>query len=270
MSWDSACQKPEAGQIPTLKEGVPAEACDRTDYSRTTGNPDFDPLALLSEASPSIFRIDKHEPHSFPFNIFLGEESVEAIGTGFAVAKLGDDCLIATADHVVENSTINNTAMTVTTSTGETYSAEPQRLSPDSDLALIRVPNNSASGFVCSPLELSQEQSDEAKQLAIFGYPLGSQQLFMSPADATGRTMVQPELPPWDTRLVLPIEAIAMDGHVEPNNSGSPVLAPDGKVVGVTIATVGNTNAFAAPIEGITGLIERTRKDPKLAIESSI
>ena len=152
--WDEKCSAPPtATEIPTLRPGEQGEACDRTDYSVAgdTSAPSFDALELMKNVGPSVVKVEISRDDTTFIDEFLGfpERRAEVgTGTGFMVAKDGDDCLIATNAHVgdvADNS--------IRTADGTVYPATVEKSDYKHDLALLRVSQAVGTDSAASPLE---------------------------------------------------------------------------------------------------------------------
>ena len=107
---DFVCDKPlKKGEIRTLHEAGPPDACDHTNYShQKIGGVDV--LKLFKEASPNIVRLEmlgfKLEPE--------GLRTYTAVGTGVIVKDDHGDKHILTVRHNVHNSQNNDKLLAVT------------------------------------------------------------------------------------------------------------------------------------------------------------
>jgi S1-C subfamily serine protease len=140
----------------------------------------------------------------------------------------------------------------------------------NSDLAVLRVtPENGKT--LPAPLDIGlARRLRETQQVFIFGFPFGEQlgkNITVSPSavsslrkDAEGK-----------------LAKVQVNGGMNPGNSGGPVVDGNGKVVGVAVSGIANTQLnFAIPAETATTLLNgriasmsvgaSTRKEGKIAV----
>jgi WD40 repeat protein len=180
-----------------------------------------DPVRRGKEATPLVIVSLKDQPIAY--------------GSAFCIDASG---LYITNAHVVSASKSlgGEIKIALLTRSGEkeqrSFSAEVLRSDPKLDLALLRVKTDIAM----PALRLgSDETVTETLPLMIFGYPFGAQ---LSPStyppSPSVNTAKVSALRTIDGRL----DAIQLDGNLNPGNSGGPVLDPKGRVVGVVVAGV--------------------------------
>jgi len=111
---------------------------------------------------------------------------------------------------------------------GSLYSATPVVFDPQLDLALLRT-----SAPMGKPLPFDPSDAPRGLKAAIVGYPENGP-LTVTPAGiATRLTAITRDI--YD-RGVVTKQVYEVDGVVEPGNSGSPLIAGDGEVVGVVFS----------------------------------
>ncbi len=156
-------------------------------------------------------------------------------GTGFFVA--GD--LVITNAHVVGQ----QASATLRMHDGTTTPARIERLSAETDLALLRVPAARPAGVV---LPLGSAHGLRAGQeVIVIGSPLGLQStvtrgIVSALRDASGVLLIQ------------------TDAAINPGNSGGPLLDRQGRVIGVATLKQGEAESlgFAVAIDHAQALIE--------------
>ncbi len=137
-------------------------------------------------------------------------------GTGFGVAP----GMVATNAHVVAGSA----SVSVETATGA-LPAQVVEYDSAVDLAVLRV-----HGLTAEPLVFARQPAKTGDDAAAAGYPLDGP-FTVSPMRIRAQTALRgPDIYARDT---VTREVYTLRGSVRPGNSGGPLLAPDGTVVGV-------------------------------------
>ncbi|GEM_PF-2571278 len=217
--------------IPTLRVNQQANPNDRSTYS-----PGMNLVSIFQEAAPATVRIEGQRQA-----VDQGQQVTQDVtGSGFFVTASGD---IATDYHVVRG--LNG--ITVTTADGRRYSATVEAVDQAKDLAVLRV--NAAPYEQFPVLPLGGGTPAPGSNVWALGYPRGWQNMFISPGTTN---MTQPlrnvlragNLGPGEdpNRTVLDTSI-----HVEPGNSGGPLVGADGRVYGL----VSTTDAGAVNSAGV-------------------
>ena len=177
-------------------------------------------------------------------------------GTGFVVRE---DGVIVTNFHVVENG-LN---IRVVTAEGDNLNARVIGGDPEADLAVLKVEPEGSLPSV--PLGQS-EGLELGEPVIAFGFALGLEggpSVTSGIVSALGRT-IRAGGPDTQTRTYE--DLIQTDAAINPGNSGGPLVALNGRVVGINTAGVQAASAenigFAIAIDRARSVIEEAISDP--------
>ncbi len=154
-------------------------------------------------------------------------------GSGFIISA---DGYIVSNYHVVEGAT----SLTVTTHSGEQYSASVVGYDDSNDFALLKA---EAEGLTPVTLGSSQDLI-VGDQVAAIGNPLGELSATLTVGYVSGKDRTI-------TTDGTVISMIQTDAAINPGNSGGPLFNMKGEVVGITTAKYSGTTSSGASIEGI-------------------
>lgn len=238
-------------QIPTLKAGVMANACDRTDYSAAQGQQiEAYDLQQYRIASPGVFRVDQA----------LGRGNNGPRGSAFSLGVFGNECLLATDYHVVvADRGLAAIGLVVQASNGDRFPTQVKSWNASADLAILATPATNIKA--CPQLKLASTSGDLVAgkdRLVAIGHPAGSKLQFISggPVEKKGRSHIEIDPKgisnPWAYGKTVEATAQVIKGM-----SGSPVFA-NGQVFGAVQGLVGNREMIVTPVDDLSALLNKT------------
>ncbi len=154
-------------------------------------------------------------------------------GSGFIISE---DGYIVSNYHVVEDAA----SLTVTTHSGEKYTATVVGYDDNNDFALLKAEADGLSAVTLG----SSTDLIVGDQVVAIGNPLGDLSATLTVGYVSGkdRTIAT------DGSV---INMIQTDAAINPGNSGGPMFNMNGEVVGITTAKYSGTTSSGASIEGI-------------------
>ncbi len=202
-------------------------------------------IQLFRQSAPSVVYITTLAQTT---NAWTGAvtEVPQGTGSGFIWDDSGD---IITNVHVIQNAR----AARVTLSNHKSFEARLVGVSPENDLAVLRI-NAPRADLTPIPLGTSENLQVGQKVFAI-GNPFGfDQTLTTGIVSALGRT-----IPSAAARQ--PIEGVIQtDAAVNPGNSGGPLLDSAGRLIGVNTAIFSPSGSsagigFAIPVDTVNRIV---------------
>jgi S1-C subfamily serine protease/regulation of enolase protein 1 (concanavalin A-like superfamily) len=253
-------------QRPTANGGLPAGA--GLVEASAPGGVDQAPI----QAADSIRRIQEA-------TVYLKVQAgrLRGSGTGFVIQSEGNKVLIATNDHVVnphleglprnDDSTRPQPQPRIVAvfrsgaASGVEQSIPAQIVAADGednrDLAILEVRGVKQPP---QPIALSDAAVPELLMpLLIYGFPFGNIDMSLNPAVnrnpsiTVNRGSVSSMRNDQFNRLA----RIQIDGSINPGNSGGPVVDEKGRLVGISVAKIANTNiGFAIPVAELIRMLD--------------
>lgn len=187
-------------------------------------------------------------------------------GSGFVLRVDGDTALIVTNDHVttprqkkelfnpaglVRDVVFHSGRKTEFTLRGELLASDTRR-----DLAILRVRGISGQANFPRALNTSERVAlSETLPVYIVGFPFGQQLAAgaQNPAVTISKGIISSLKEDDNGEL----SAIQIDGDINPGNSGGPVVDARGRLVGICVAKVSNTQiGFAIPTNDLDRMLD--------------
>lgn len=225
-----------------------ASASASTDTGSLTISASDAVVAVAEGASPAVVTITVESAGSGGF----GPMSMPSTGVGSGFV-FDADGLILTNEHVIEG----NGAITVTFEDSTELPATVVATDTVHDLAVVHI---AANGL--STIPIGDASGLQVGQLVVaIGSPLGtfSETVTSGILSATGRTI---EVGSSFSRQTTTMTGLLQtDAAINEGNSGGPLLAADGTVVGVNVAVATSAQGigFAVPIDAAAAIIAQAR-----------
>ena len=203
-------------------------------------------VSIYDDSNESVVTIEGYKTSSLNVIFGFGVQSVteEVLGSGFAM-KYANANYIVTNFHVVDGAS----NLTVTFWNGDAYPATVVGTDPYSDLAVVKASAAPASEF--HPLTLSPSSSVRVgDSVAAIGNPYGlAGSMTVGVVSQLGRTITESTAGKYSIADVIQFSA-----PINPGNSGGPLFNVDGRVIGLTTATVSGSEGvgFAIPSDTVS------------------
>jgi S1-C subfamily serine protease len=193
----------------------------------SNNNKDLSLNDLFELVENSIVQVTKTMPPANPLG--PDKENTTSLGSGFIYNNKG---YIVTNNHVVENAKV----VDVTLINGDRYTANVTGTDAFSDLAVIKINENTTTTTTTLPKPLVVGNSSELRvgdQVVAIGNPFG-----LESSMTTGIVSQIGRLLSIDERGFSIPNAIQTDALINPGNSGGPLLNMKGEVIGVNTAGI--------------------------------
>ena len=187
-----------------------------------TGNGGMTPGQVYAKCAGSVVAISST----------IGNQGTSS-GSGFIISE---DGYILSNHHVIEGAT----SVSVTTHSGETYSAKIMGSDSNNDLALLKV---EATGLKYVSLG-SSDDLIVGDQVVAIGHPLGSETATLT----VGYISAKDQSVATDGSI---LNMLQTDAAINSGNSGGPLFNMKGEVIGITTAKYSGTSSSGASIESI-------------------
>ena len=200
-----------------------ANAQNLDEASNNSNNKSLSLNDLFELVENSIVQVTKTMPPANPYG--PDKENSTSLGSGFIYNDKG---YIVTNNHVVENAK----AVDITFINGDRYTANITGTDPFSDLAVIKI-NENTTGLP-KPLVVGNSSALRVgDQVVAIGNPFG-----LDSSMTTGIVSQIGRLLSIDERGFSIPNAIQTDALINPGNSGGPLLNMKGEVIGVNTAGI--------------------------------
>lgn len=195
--------------------------------------------------------------------VFIKMETVRTAGSGsgFVIQADKDSVLVVTNYHVISTGNVNDgpvRKLEVTFRSGKakeeaTYSAEVLAADWERDLAILRVKKVADPP---KPIDLTAKaEASETATVYAVGFPFGEALATTdgNPAPTISKASVSSLREDDQGELAV----VQLEGGINPGNSGGPVVDAKGRLVGVAVAKLRNTNiGFAIPPHELTKMLQ--------------
>jgi len=200
-------------------------------------------LCIASDEASLLFKTHKQALYQIRV-IDNSSEGKSSYGTGFAISS---DGLIATNYHVISQKVHANDdySLSYRDSMGNEGQLEITAIDVVNDLAIVKLDTD-----IKHYLSLSSNDPIQGETIYSLGNPRG---IGMSVNPGTYNGLKEHSFYP----------RIHFTGSVNPGMSGGPVLNEQGLVVGVNVATGGNSMGFLVPLSSLSALVTSASNAPQ-------
>lgn len=262
-----------SSQTGTVKE---VQLLSKKDSGGTENKGSLDVSDIVKATMPSVVSIttktvqevqDYFGMYSFGGSSTLQQE-VEGSGSGIIIGQSGEELLMVTNNHVVENAD----TVTITFADDKSYEAQVKGTDSDSDLAVVSVKLDDISDDTKKQISVAtvgdSDEIEVGEQVLAIGNALGyGQSVTTGIVSAKNRTLSKSNSTE-DTDDGN-VKLIQTDAAINPGNSGGPLLNMDGEVIGINsvkmassgIEGMGYAIAISDVKDRLTGLMNETTRE---------
>lgn len=210
---------------------------------------------VVEEAMPSMVSINTitqttmNDAYSYFYNYMFGDDynqtyETTASGSGIIIGQNDEELLIATNNHVVEDST----SIAVEFIDGESYDATIKGTSADNDLAVISVKLSDISSDTLSKIKVATLGNSDNLKLGEPAIAIGNSLGYGQSVTVGYISAKERKVQITDKTMTL----IQTDAAINPGNSGGALLNIKGEVIGINSAKYSDTSVegtgYAIPI----------------------
>ncbi|WP_165068133.1 S1C family serine protease [Paludisphaera rhizosphaerae] len=276
----------QAASKPAAPPAIPPTAPPAIPPAAAPAAPPAAPSATPPASAPSLTDLVTRIKEATVY-LKVGQGREQSSGTGFVVRVDGNTAYIATNHHVVgmrnaqetegdETTAASRSSITAVFRSGMPGGREVSRMARviaydregNRDLALLQVDGVPSPPAPIEPSSVSD--ATETTPVLICGFPFGDLPGMLpgasdpgdhrNPSASTARGSVSRLQYDEAGRLTV----VQIDGSINPGNSGGPVVDEKGRLVGLAVAKIANTNiGFAVPaselVRMIAGRVGRVR-----------
>jgi len=184
--FGKACRiQPQDGELLVVSRNFRSPGCDLQSFAPPApGSGDMDVLQLYKDLRPSVTYFKMSGATDGSGKEPAGVDKVWG-GSGVAVAKEADDCLVITDDHVpkgVPEQHVKASGMKVAMANGKDYDASVITSDPGHDLALVKVNTGADTDKVCKAAAVTEQPVavDGTQNVITMGQPYTSHAIYTS------------------------------------------------------------------------------------------
>lgn len=214
-------RQPSGNEVPVMKVMETTRGCDFEKLDKVGKDTGILNIPdLWKTASDSTARVVLHARK--------GTEEGVTQGTAVAIGKTADQCVVATARHVVEPSNMTILNKAVEMNDGEFYRADVKIVDNVNDRAILTVKTGAKTDELCHPVKAGESVMNTGNAI-ITGYPEHSKAKHLSPAKVESVN----EAPAFSDKVKTKALEITTQSHTKKGNSGSPMFDSDGNLRGL-------------------------------------
>ncbi|MBX9947555.1 MAG: serine protease [Candidatus Obscuribacterales bacterium] len=241
-------RQPGPGEVPVMKAGKATSGCEYQDLNKVAKE-----TGVLNV--PDLWKTGSDSTARIVLHARKGTQEGITQGTGVAIGKVGDQCVIATARHVVESTPkrqILNSAVEM--NDGNLYKYDVKIMDSVSDRAVIAVKTGDKTDALCHPVKAGESVMNSGHGV-IVSYPGNTNSKHLSMAGVEGSK----DAAPYVEGTKGAGKEITAEAHTKKGSSGAPMFDTSGKLR----ALVTRGPIDGRPDDDITVLAPVTAKDQR-------